>query len=68
MTEDEAYKKIFKLFNGKYLRHIGGLDNLDRVMGALPFYFWLQDNYPEVLTFPEEGDRYQTIACWFGRV
>ena len=68
MTEDEAYKEIFKLFNGKYARHIGGLHNLEPVMGVLPFYFWLQDNYPKVLNFPEEGDRYQTIACWFGRI
>ena len=68
MTQDTAYKKIFKLYNGKYMRHIGGLNNRDPVMGALPFYFWLQDNYPEVLTFPEVGDRYQTIACWLGRI
>jgi hypothetical protein len=67
MTEDEAKKEIFKLYNGKYMKHIGGLNNRDPVMGALPFYFWLQSNYPEVLTFPEDGDPYQTIACWLGR-
>ena len=68
MTRDEAFKNIFVLFNGKYMRHIGGLNNLDPVLGVLPFYFWLQDNHPYVLTFPDDGDPYQTIASWLGRV
>ena len=64
MTQDEAQNEIIKLYNGNYLKEIGGRDKLDPVMGALPFYFWLTDYYPEVLTFPDDGDRYQTIASW----
>jgi hypothetical protein len=64
MTQDEAQKKILRAYEMEYLPLIGGLQNRDPKMGPLSFYFWLQEEYPELLEFPDSGDRYQTITCW----
>ena len=64
MTQDEARKEIFKLYNGPWMKHIGGLEEREPIMGGLAFYGWLKNNHAEVLTFPDDGDRYQTVACW----
>jgi len=64
LTPDEAQRKILRIYETEYLLLIGGLQNRNPVWGALPFYFWLLPNHPEVLAFPDDGDRYQTIASW----
>lgn len=66
MTEDETKRKIIFLYNTEYSVQSGGLENRNEVIGALPFYGWLQKNHPEVLGFPDEGDKYQTIKLWVG--
>ncbi len=64
LTQDEAQRKILWIYDTEYLWLIGGLQNKNEVMGSLPFYLWLYEHYPELLDFPDMGDRYQTIACW----
>ena len=64
LTPDEAQMKILRIYDTEYLWLIGGLQNRDPIMGSLSFYGWLQQQYPELLDFPDSGDRYQTITCW----
>ena len=64
MSPDNAEKEILRIYETEYLWLLGGLQIRDPVWGALPFYFWLHENYPELLDFPDDGDRYQTIASW----
>jgi len=66
MTEQEAKREIIRLYNTEWMKVSGGLEKRDPVVGALPFYGWLQKNHPEVLEFPDIGDRYQTVKCWVG--
>lgn len=66
MTQDEAKREVIRLYNTEFLKQAGGLETRDPVIGALPFYGWLQSNHPEVLTFPYPGDRYQIVKVWVG--
>jgi hypothetical protein len=66
MDTDQAQREVIRLYNTAYLREAGGLDSRDPVVGALPFYGWLQANHPETLTFPHDGDKYQIVKLWIG--
>lgn len=55
MEVDEAQREVIRLYNTAYLREAGGLEARNEVVGALPFYGWLQKHHPETLSFPHEG-------------
>jgi hypothetical protein len=63
---EQAQREIFRLYNTEWMKVSGGLDARDEVVGALPFFNWLQKNHPETLTFPCDGDRYQEVKLWVG--
>ena len=64
LTEDEAQMEILRIHDSEYLRLLGGMQNRNPIMSSLSFYGWLQEHYPELLDFPDTGDRYQTVTCW----
>jgi len=64
LTPDRAQKEILHKHDTEYFWIIGGLKNWDPIMGSLAFHGWLQQQYPELLDFPDDGDRYQTVTCW----
>lgn len=64
LTPDQAQKEILYKHDTEYLWVIGGRKKKDPIIGELLFYFWIYEKYPELLDFPDTGDRYQTIACW----
>ncbi len=64
LTRAEARTKILRAHTSEYLPEIGGRQNRDPILGPVMFYGWLQNYYPELLDFPDSGDRYQTITCW----
>lgn len=66
MTRDEAKREVMRLYNTEYLTQAGGLEHRNDIFGAIPFYLWLQQNHPKVLTFSFPGDRYKMVKLWVG--
>ena len=65
-SEVEAKREALRLYNTKYLNSTGGLDSRDEITEGLVFFLWLEQNHPNVLSFPYSGNKEQLVKTWRG--
>ena len=65
-SEVEAKREALRLYNTKYLNSTGGLDSRDEITEGVGFFLWLEQNHPNVLSFPYSGNKEQLVKTWIG--
>ena len=65
-SEVEAKREALRLYNTEYLNCNGGLDARDEMTEGLVFFLWLEQNHPNVLSFPYSGSKEQLVKTWIG--